>query len=707
MAEKNNINTPESEKTSNRLWSIYWVFVLLAALLIGRIIYLKTIWEPNPKTIHFFVPKKTKSIIKPERGAILDHNGKILAITTPIYDIYMDCTVRKPNYVGKSEEEIKELKEDENKWIEKAKQLATELPEVLSKDGKSARYYANLILSGRNNNSKYALVSKKVDHPTYLRLQELTLYNEGKYAGGLIADTLDPRQYPYEGLARSVIGYVKEQEDINKTRRRGIESKFDYVLHGTPGFEWLRVADHKTKIHDKDSATVAVVNGSDVRSTINIDIQDIADKALRKRLENQNDIDGGCLILMEVETGAIRAMVNLTRGKNGKLGENYNLAIARSGEPGSIIKTATLMTLVEEGKVNLNTKVKTNGGEMEDVKPDQYIKDYENETGRDWITVLDGFKISSNYVFRWLVKEHYGKTPSEYFNKFYSYKIAGRYDFELDGFANGVVPDINSKYYSRTDLIQSAIGYSVQTTPLHMVTFYNGIANKGKMMKPYIVESVERNGKVITEFKPEVLNGALCSKATTETLTKALLTVTTEGTGAKVKNAKCKIAGKTGTAWIALDAKYADNKNNNYIDSEGRKQYQASFVGFFPAEAPKYTAIVTIYSKPTKASIYGGNIPASTIMELADKLYTMDPFWGEKIANEGEIPQMSSESIHVERGADSPVPSVIGLGLRDAIYAIENSGYKCSHSGMGHVVSQTPKAGSQAAKGETVKIVLK
>lgn len=707
MAEKNNINTPESDKASNRLWSIYWVFVLLAALLIVRIVYLKTVWEPNPRTVSFFVPKKTKDIIKPERGAILDHNGKILAITTPIYDIYMDCTVRKPDYSGKSEEEKEELKAAENKWIDKAKQLAKELPEVLSKDGKTAKYYENLILDGRNNNGRYVPISKKVDHPTYLRLQELTLYKEGKYAGGLIADTLDPRQYPYGGLARSVIGYVKEQENINKTRRRGIESKFDYVLHGTPGFEWLRVADGKTKIHDKDSATVAVVNGSDVRSTINIDFQDIADKALRKRLENQNDIDGGCLVLMEVETGAIRAMVNLTRGKSGKLGENYNLAIARSGEPGSILKTATLMTLLEDGKVRLNTRIKTNGGEMDEVKADQYIRDYERETGLDRISVLHGFKISSNYVFRWLVKEHYGKNPSEYLNKFYSYKIAGRYDFELDGFANGVVPDINSTYWSSTDLIQSAIGYSVQTTPLHMVTFYNAVANKGKMMKPYVVEAIERDGKVITEFKPEVLNGSICSRATADTLVRALLTVTSEGTGSKVKKAKCKIAGKTGTAWIALDAKYVDNPKNRYVDSEGQKQYQASFVGFFPAEAPKYTAIVTIYSKPTKASIYGGNIPAMTIMELADKLYTMDPFWGEKITNEGEIPHMRSEGIYVERGAESPVPSVVGLGLKDAIYAIENSGYKCSYTGMGHVVSQTPKAGSQAAKGETVKIVLK
>ena len=707
MTNRDNINPIDSNRTCKILWYLYWAFILLSMVIIGWTIYLKTVWTPDPATIGFFRPKKIKNVIKPERGTIIDHNGKILAITTPIYDIFMDCAVQKPNYANKSEKEKQELKENEEEWIEKAKALAAALPEVLSKDGHDAKYYENLILKGRERNLRYVSISKKVDHPTYKKLQELPLFNEGKYAGGIIADTLDPRQYPYEGLARSVIGYVRKQEDIEKARRRGIESKFDYQLHGTPGLEWLRVTDNKIKIHDNDSSTVAVVDGSDIRTTIDINIQDIADKALRTRLQANEDIDGGCLILMEVETGAIRAMVNLTRGTDGRLGENYNLAIARAGEPGSIIKTATLMTLLEDGKVKLNTRIKTNGGRMDDVNVDQYIRDYEYQTGLDWITVLEGFKISSNYVFRHLVKEHYGKTPDEYLKKFYTYRIAGRYDFELDGFANGIVPDTKRAGYSPTDLIQSAIGYSLQATPLHMVTFYNAVANKGKMMKPYVVESIEKNGQVITKFDPEVLNGAICSRATADTLVRALTTVTSVGTGSKVKNAKRQIAGKTGTAWIALDAKYVQKGGSRYVDSEGRKQYQASFVGFFPADAPKYTAIVTIYSKPTNASIYGGTIPALTVKELVDKLYAIEAEWAERIPDSGEIPQMDDYAAYVERGGDGLVPSVIGHGLQDAIYTIENSGYKCSHTGMGHVVSQSPKAGEKVEKGGTIKIVLK
>lgn len=697
MTDRRNIQKDES-RTSKALWYFYWLFILLSIFLIGWIIYLKLYW-PYPGTESYFRPKTVENVIKPIRGTIVDHNGKILAITNPQYNIYMDCAVLKAAYADDPEKE--------SEWKDKAAKLAERLPEVLAKDGRDAKYYRDLILNGRKNNLRYVPITKNIDHYTYLTLQELPLFEEGKYRGGIIADTLDPRKYPYEGLARSVIGYVREQEDINKARRRGIESKFDYELHGTPGLEWLRETDNRGKIHDADSSTIPVINGNDIRSTIDIDLQDIADNALRKRIEDQEDIDGGCLILMEVETGAIRAMVNLTRGRNGKMGEHYNLAIARSGEPGSIIKTATLMTLLEDKKVSLDTKIKTNNGKMENVNDDETIQKYERENNTDRISVLDGFKLSSNYVFRYLVKEHYGKNPKEYLRKFYTYNIAGRYEFELDGMAYGIVPDPDARRWSSTDLIQSAIGYSVQTTPLHMVTFYNGVANKGKMMKPYVVESIERDGKVLVEFEPQVLNGAICSEATADTLVRALKTVTAEGTGSKVKNAKCEIAGKTGTAWIALDSKYTDGKGGKYIDEEGRKQYQASFVGFFPADEPKYTAIVTIYSSPTKASIYGGNIPALTIKEMVDKIYALDSRWGENVETVGEMPQIETPELVMERGTNTPVPSVIGCGLKDALYIIENSGYKCQYSGIGHVVSQNPKAGEALTEGGVINIILK
>ena len=701
MAENKNRN--DKLRTSKILWYAYWVFIVLSIVLLIQIVNLKVFWEPEPNTAWRFRPSKKKEIIKPERGSIIDHNGKLLAVSTPRYDIYMDCTVLKSKFAT----DKKDGKKNEEKWKEKARKLSAKLPSVLAKDEKNAEYYRKLILGGRNLNRQYVHITSGIDHETLLQLKTLPLFNEGPYKGGMIVKRIDSRQYPYKSLARSVIGYVKNNDDENRTRRRGIESKYDYMLHGTEGSEWKRITDNKGSIRDNDSALVAVVNGMDIRTTIDIDIQDIADRALRRQIETEQDIDGGCVIIMDVETGAIRAMVNLNRNNDGSLGESYNLAIARAGEPVSILKAATLMTLIEDGHIGLDDKIETNNGKMNNVNDDLTVQKYEREHKTNRISIIDGFKLSSNYVFRHLVKEHYGKDPDKYISRMYEYKLGDAFDFELDGFAKATLPDTKSKKWSPTDLIQLAIGYAATETPLHIATFYNAIANKGKMMKPYLVESIEKNGEIDKRFKPEILNGAICSKATADTLLRALKTVTAEGTGARLKNARCKVAGKTGTAWVVMDPKYTGGKGGIYIDGEGRKQYQGTFVGFYPADQPEYTAIVTIWSKPTSQSFHGGTIPALAMKEIVDHTYALDHQWGEKYGKRSRVPEMDAENISTDKEKGTPVPSVKGYGLMDALFAIENSGYRCSYEGCGHVVSQNPQAGASLAKGETVKIVLR
>jgi cell division protein FtsI (penicillin-binding protein 3) len=690
-------------KTSKILWYMYWGFILASIVLIIQIIHLKVFWEPRPTTEHYFRPRNRKEILKPERGAILDHNGKLIAVSTPMYNIAIDCTVMKESYARDKEKG----KQKEKEWKEKACRLAQELPAVLAKDGKDAAYYRKLILDGRSQNKQYVPITKGINHNTLVKLKTLPLFNQDKNTGGLIVERMDTRQYPYKSLARSVVGYVRNNEDTGVSKRRGIESKYDQTLHGTEGLRWKRITDNKGTIQDTDSAMVAVVNGNDVRTTLDIDIQDIADRALRRQIESEMDIDGGCVIIMDVKTGAIRAMVNLNRGSNGTLDETYNLAIARAGEPGSVMKTATLMTLLEDGLIRLDDEIETNHGKMKNVKDDETIKKYERNNKTDKIPVIDGFKLSSNYVFRYLVKEHYGKKPEEYLARLYEYKLADAFDFELEGFAKATLPDTKSKTWSPTDLIQVAIGYSATETPLHIVTFYNAIANKGKMMKPYLVESIEKEGDIIERFKPEILNGAICSKATADTLLRALKTVTSEGTGTKVKNARCKVAGKTGTAWVVMDPKYTEGRGGVYKDSNGRKQYQGTFVGFFPADEPKYSAIITIWSKPTLQSFHGGTLPALAMKEIVDNTYALDCEWGEEIEKKGRIPEMEAEEIYTDNEKGSPVPSVTGYGLKDALYAIENSGYRCVYEGCGHVVRQSPKAGTPLTKGQTVKIILR
>lgn len=399
----------------------------------------------------------------------------------------------------------------------------------------------------------------------------------------------------------------------------------------------MKIADNKAIIPNTDSAFVKAEDGKDLRTTLNIDIQDIADDALRANIANNPKIEGGCVIVMDVSTGAIRAMVNLLRDSTtNKLNESYNLAIGRVGEPGSVFKATTLMSLLEDGKVKLSDQIPTNHGDLKGFNRDQHIVDYERINKTDKMTVLHGFEISSNYIFRKLAIDNYGNRPKKMLDKLYLYKLGEAYDFDLAGFKSPTIPSPDSKNWSGTDLGSIAIGYSVTVTPLHILTFYNAIANKGKMMKPYIVEDIEENGIVREKRGPSVLNGSICSKATADTLTRALKRVAEEGTGRRMlKGAICPIAGKTGTSRIVLDPKYTRISKNPYEDEKGRKQYQATFVGFYPADKPQYSVIVVIYSYLNREIFYGGTLPAMTFREIVDKTIALNPLNGEAIRKTG------------------------------------------------------------------------
>ena len=705
----------DKHRISKILWFLYCLFLILSVVLICQIINIQYIWEPDPDTLEYFQPRRYESKTKPERGAIMDMNGKLLAISTPMYNINMDCAVLKDEF--KARKTARETDSLEREWRAKVKLLCNELPKVLAKDGKTSDYYYSLIIRNRESETmrgrRNVPITKNIDHSTYLKLCELPLFKEGQYKSGMIKTEVDTRQYPYGALAGRVIGDVRiNRENPEESRYLGIEGTYDYHLHGKEGSQWMKRTD-KGSIADPDSAAVLVENGKDIRTTLDIDIQDIADRALRKNIGDDAEIEGGCVVVLDVKTGAVRAMVNLQRNSRGELGEYFNMAIGRPGEPGSIFKAVTLATLLEDGKVKLSQKIPTNHGriaEMPEITADHYITDWERNKKTSTISIQDGFKISSNYVFRRLVLDHYGDKPEKFIDKLYEYKLNDAYAFDLEekGGTKSRVPNPKSGDWSRSTLPSTAIGYSVMETPLNIAAFYNAIANKGKMMKPYLIESMEQGGKVVKKFGPEILNASAFSKATADSLTKALTMVTLEGTGAtRLKNAKCTVAGKTGTARMVLDPSERKGSRDPYKDIDGRRKYQATFVGFFPAEDPQYTTIVTVYTKPTVRSVYGGVIPAMTFREIVDQVWSLGSRWGEEYEKRANVPDMKPEYIATMSGTVIPVPDVKGMGLKDALYAIENNGYKCVYEGIGHVVSQTPAAGTQCRKGETVKLVLK
>ena len=669
------------------------MFMLLGIAILVQIVHIQASYTVDERVISLFRPSVQKYVERPVRGRILASDGRPLAISAPLYDIYMDCTVRKQDYIDLGKDSL------ERAWRSKAGELATYLSNEFR--DKSADAYAKAILDGRDRGAKYLRIQRNVDLSTLEKVKSFPLFREGPYTGGFIVEKHEERIYPYDTLARRVIGYVKEQNRI------GLESSFDSELHGKEGYEWRRVTDNKRWVRDLDSAQVKVQDGNDIRTTLNVDFQDIADKALRAQIQADDEVRAGICIIMEAQTGAIRAMVNLSRGETPQtvLWERENLVLREVGEQGSVMKTVTLVSLVEDGYVkNLEQTLPTNNGFVPGgYNQDVHILDYQRETGRREITVMHGFEISSNYVFTWLAENYYGKKPQEMFDHLYSYRFGEAFDFDITGMGTPVVNRPGTPGWSKTTLGTTAYGYSVAVTPLHVATFYNGIANKGKMMKPYLVESVEKDGKVLKRFEPSALNSSICSQATADTVTRALRSVVNEGTATRLKNAKLPVAGKTGTARVVLSPKERGRSSDPYSDEYGRKKFQGTFVGFFPADNPKYTILVTVYSYPSHRNFYGGTKPAMAVREIVDKLYALDGTWDETIKPTVGVPQMENP-VSTAKGQ---VPDLKGYGLKDALYALESMGLHCQYSGAGHVVSQSPAAGTACKDGQTVKLTLK
>ena len=683
------------------LFAIYMFFILLAAVIIGRIVYIQIFYKPESIYVERFTTGNRKVVIEPERGAILSHDGKTLAASTPKYQIAMDCTVRKQEFIEMTDRKKGDRLEAE--WQRKARELAKGLSRIYG-DRTAGEYY-KMISRARRDNRQYIRIGGLIDHDTMQEVKALPLFEEGSYKGGLIIEKYDKRIYPYGSLARRVLGHLDDNNPNNDDV--GIEGKYDYVLHGKEGVEWLRKADNREYIRDYDSTFVEVENGKDVRTTLDIELQDIAEKALKRGIEGQENIEGGCAVVMDVRTGAIRAMVNLTLEADGKGRERYNYAIGRADAPGSVFKAATLMTLLEDRKAALSDEVPTfrgkwsyNGERMPD---DPYLKDWKS----DKISVREGLEISSNQVFRYLVCTSYDKNPSRFINKYYEYGLGDTFDFDLTGLASPEIPMPGTPAWSGSTLPTVSYGYSIKETPLHIAMFYNAIANKGKLMKPYLVEAIEKDGKVEKRIRPEILNGSICSKSTADSLASALRSVVTDGTGRRLKSAKCEVAGKTGTARILVNFTRNGKAVSAYQDDEGRKMHQGTFVGFFPADDPQYTAIVVVYSKLSRMNFYGGSIPAEVFKEIVNSIYCLTPGWAGELEAGGKVPEMPATKL--ETGADmlEQIPDIKGLGLKDALYSLENCGYGYEYEGYGHVVSQSPAAGARAKKGTTVKFVLK
>ncbi len=687
---------------------IYWFFVLAAFVIIGQIIFLQYIAKPDTdyKELIF----RTEEI-EAHRGSILDTRGRFLATSIPYYQIRMDCVFPPDSliklHLGKLCDSLASFYGD-----------------------KPASDYRSEIERARKNGNRYkAIGDRLVNYSEMKRIKRFPLFNLRGNNGGIVIEQKNVRSYPYGSLARRTIGY------INSTGVSvGIEGRYDFTLKGTNGRqtvqklfggEWMPV--------DIDN-TILPLDGTDVRTTINTDIQEVAEHALKEQLSLNDVFEGATAIVMEVKSGAVRAIANLRKRKDGTFDEVYNYAIGDATEPGSTFKLASLVAMLEDNKVKLDDPIDAGNG-----KWTYSVKTFSDVTpgGYGMITVQKAFEKSSNVAFAKLAVMHYANDEKSFVDRIHSMKLMEHFNLDINGEGRAMIFTPEEKqYWSKLALPSMAIGYGVRVTPLHTLTFYNAIANDGKMMKPYFIESFERGGKIIKQFDPQELSGAICSKSTVREAKKALRAVVEHGTAKAINSYKYKISGKTGTARMVMGSR-------GYEDENGYKRHQASFAGFFPSDNPRYSAIVVFYTNKTKDNFYGGGWAAPVFKKIADRIYESTPDWKNPLDGRGKSllykpvylsgnEAMSSKVYEILKMGEKPspaadtgrifvkdtsliaealiqadtIPDVTGMGLRDAIQILENRGYKVLFSGRGKVVSQKPLPGITILKDKNITIQL-
>ena len=654
----------------------YFGFVLLALLAIGQIVNLQFINKPG----RGYTTKTLREDVLPcTRGSILADDGRYLAFSIPEYRMGMDC-----------------VQPDSAVFAQGIDSLAICLANFY-KDKNAAQYKKELVdrrKEGLGGGRRYLYLNRKL--LTYQEMKEVSSFpilREGRARGGRDEVKVDHRTYPYGRLGFRTLGYIKDQSEIPVI---GIEGSCDSILRGTDGLQPMRLTEGRNWIVDTDKETVEPIDGMDVQLTLDIDMQDFAQNALISVLSKTTEVHAGTVVVMEVATGEIKAMVNLEKDGKGGFDETYNYAIGRKGEPGSVFKGATLTTLLEDKKVTLDTEIKAvvtwnyGGG-----KPfvDHYLDRYST------ISVKRGYEISSNNVFRMLAAKYYGNNPKEFLDKLTNERrITKDFPFDLGGMAKANLKDPEDNTgrgaWNMKDLPQIAMGYTVEITPLHTLNFYNAIANEGVMMRPHLVRNYQKEGHIVREFEPEKL-GTVCSKETAHEVWKAMRGVVESegGTGYRVfKGCPVAVAGKTGTARIVFP------NPGRYEDRAGHKMHQATFVGFFPSDAPKYSMIAVVYSEPTFGNFYGATWCGPVFRQVAEQIYASSIDWQEPLARTGSLPQgddylMLQGREDIRKGL---VPNVKGLGLREAVSLLEKAGYTVSFEGHGIVAGQVPAAGDTA-----------
>ena len=671
--------TKPKDQILARTGVIYGIVVVMAVAVFLRIIFLQFVqsdkWAVMAEKIVY-----RRSVDKASRGDILSDDGRILASSVPYYTVYMDT--RSSGMADTT-------------WANGINGLSRGLSKYVG--GNTPEGWKNALSNARRRGDRYYLIKRHVSYETLKQLKELPIFRYGKFSGGLVYQPENRRIMPNGLLAKRTIGYITEDTLANIV---GIEGSFNNYLSGKDG---MKVQQRLTKgawIDVDNLETVHARPGDDVVTTIDLDLQDATENALYKQLA-RHKAHHGCAVVMEVKTGDIKAIANLEIGSDGLYHETYNYAVGESTEPGSTFKLMSMIAALEDGVIDLDDSISTGDGTVKYY--DKVIRDHEDE-GLGTITAREVFEHSSNVGTAKIIYESYKDNPRRYVDRLYSMKINKPLDLQIKGEGKPVIRGPGDKLWSGISLPMMSHGYEVQMTPLQILTFYNAVANDGKMVKPRFVTEVKDGNRVVKSFDSEVITNAICSRSTIRKAQSLLEGVVENGTAKNLKNSNYRIAGKTGTAQIA-------NAKHGYR-SGSRISYQASFVGYFPADDPLYSCIVVV-NAPSNWVYYGNVVSGPVFKEIADKVYAgnfyrdlhaLNPEKEDKVTLREAASEVGKNDVTLAEGV---MPNVTGMGLRDAIYMLENSGLRVHYTGRGKVAKQSPQPGVRISRGATVAIELR
>jgi cell division protein FtsI (penicillin-binding protein 3) len=691
----------------NYIWKIYLLYfslLIFALSIIYKLVDIQIInaskWEK--RTAELTTAWRN---VEGNRGNIFSEDGDLLATSVPIYEVRMDMKVPS-----------------EDLFRNNFQALADSLSRLFNK--RPASYYESRMKRGRSEGNRYLLIEKKVNYNQMIRIKTFPILKEGRYTGGIIFQRNMVRKKPFHMLASRTIGYLNEDLKV------GLEAGFNEYLEGAHGKRLeTRLAGGVWKPVD-EAGEFDPEDGGDVITTIDINLQDVAEAALYNQMKEYH-AHHGTVVVMEVKTGYIKAISNLTRLKSGEYSEQFNYAIGEATEPGSTFKLPVIMAALEDDVISIYDSVDTFDGKVKYY--DQIMRD-SKKGGYGKISVQRAFEVSSNVGVSQIITKAYGKDPQKLINRIKMMGTGTKLNIEIPGEAILRIKNVEDKDWSGVSLPWLSIGYEVLQTPLQTLTFYNAVANNGKMMKPQFVKEIRKNGKVTKTFNPIVLNESIASKSTIEEARFLLEgVVERKGTAQNLNNHELRIAGKTGTAQIAMGV-------GGY---KKERKYLASFAGYFPAENPRYSCIVVIYAP--SGGIYGNIVAGPIFREIADKIYGTDfELQGDKypaqmaefnvpISREGhwadaekvfqfmDVPVAISnpeavwisttttiDTVEIKelKIVENLVPNVKGMGAMDAVYLIESSGMSARIEGNGVVKQMSVQPGSPVAKGTTVVLTL-